>query len=148
MKIHNVAQSSVDWQILRSGKVTASETDNLVTPLGKVRTGDMVRSYLMKKVAEAWLGGPLPSLNTFDMDQGNILEEFARPAFTLETGLDVREVGFITGNDERVGCSPDGLIGTDAGVEIKCPRIETHIGLSRSRRPWPCGGSPGPHPAG
>src|ERR1019366_3399625 len=128
MKIHDVQQQSVDWAILRSGKVTASEMDNLVSPTGEVRKGAMPRSYLAKKVAEAWLGGPLPSLNVWDMEQGNILEEFARPAFTLETGLDVKQVGFITGEDDRVGCSPDGLIGDKAGVEIKCPRVETHIG--------------------
>lgn len=128
MNIHAVAQQSVDWQILRSGKVTASEMDSLVTPFGKVKTGDGPRTYLHKKVAEAWLGGPLPSLNVFDMEQGNILEEFARPAFALETGIAVSEVGFITGTDERIGCSPDAMIGTTAGVEIKCPRVETHIG--------------------
>lgn len=128
MKIHHVEQNSVDWAILRSGKVTASEMDNLVTPLAKVKTGEGPRSYLLKKLAEAWLGGPLPSLNIWDMEQGHILEEFARPAFALETGLEVSTVGFITTEDERVGCSPDGLIGENAGIEIKCPRIETHLG--------------------
>jgi YqaJ-like viral recombinase domain len=127
MKIHDVEQNSVDWQILRSGKVTASEMDSLVTPLGRVKTGDGPRTYLMKKVAEMWLGGPLPSLNVWDMEQGQILEEWARPAFTLETGLEVQQVGFITSDDGRVGCSPDGLVGTDCGLEIKCPHVETHI---------------------
>ena len=128
MKIHNVEQNSVDWMILRSGKVTASEMDALVTPLGKIKTGDGPRSYLMKKVAEAWLGGPLPSVQgVFDIDQGKILEEFARPAFEVESSLEVKTVGFITGDDERIGCSPDGLIGGDQGLEIKCPRIENHI---------------------
>ncbi len=129
MKIHaDIAQNSVDWQILRSGKVTASEMDALVTPLGKVKTGEGPKTYLHKKVAEAWLGGPLPSLNVFDMEQGQILEEYARPSFTLETGLAVEQVGFISTDDGRAGCSPDGIIGGDTGIEIKCPRIETHIG--------------------
>ena len=118
----------MDWSILRAGKVTASELDALVSPLGKVRTGEGPKTYLHKKVAEARLGGPLPSLNVWDLEQGKILEEFARPAFTVETGLEVTQVGFITGDDDRVGCSPDGLIGSDCGLEIKCPHIETHIG--------------------
>lgn len=129
MKIHNdIEQGGVDWAILRSGKVTASEMDSLITPLGKVKDGAGPKTYLHKKVAEAWLGGPLASLNVWDMEQGQILEEYARPAFTLETGLDVSQVGFITGDDERVGCSPDGLVGSNSGVEIKCPHVDTHIG--------------------
>lgn len=128
MKIHDVAQGGVDWSILRSGKVTASEMDALVTPRGKIKDGAGLKTYLYKKVAEAWLGGPLAELNIWDMEQGHILEEFARPAFALETGLDVSTVGFITTDDERAGCSPDGLIGSTAGVEIKCPHVDTHIG--------------------
>ena len=127
MKVHAVEQGSLDWELLRAGKVTASEMDNLVTPLGKVKTGDGPKSYLMKKVAEAWSGGALPSLNVWDMDQGHFLEQYARPAFTLETGLEVTQVGFISDDAGRVGCSPDGLIGDKMGLEIKCPHLETHI---------------------
>lgn len=130
MKIHNdVEQGGDNWKILRSGKVTASDMDALVTPLGKVKTGEGPKTYMMKKLAEAWLGGPIVSLNTFDMEQGNILEEYARPAFTLDTGFEVEQVGFITTDDDRCGCSPDGILtGKQIGLEIKCPRVETHIG--------------------
>lgn len=129
MKIHeDIMQGSLEWGMLRAGKVTASEMDALVSPLGKVRTGDGPRSYLMKKIAEAWTGGPLPaSQGIWELEQGQILEDYAKPAFALETGLEVRNVGFITGDDERIGCSPDGLIGSDSGLEIKCPHIDTHI---------------------
>lgn len=127
MKIHTVQQGSVDWELLRCGKVTASEMDSLVTPLGKVKTGDGPKTYLMKKLAEEWSGGPLPSAYFWDAEQGHYIEEVARPAFTLETGVEVRQVGFITTDDERVGCSPDGLIADNSGIEIKSPHIETHI---------------------
>lgn len=114
---------------MRSGKVTASGMDALVTPLGKVKEGDGPHTYLIEKVTEAWLGGPLAEANTFDMTQGEILENDARPAFTVETNLEVEQVSFITGTDERVGCSPDGIIvGQQAGVEIKCPLVKTHVG--------------------
>jgi hypothetical protein len=129
MKVHQIAQGSVEWSLLRSGKVCASEFDSLVSPLGKVRTGDGPRSYLHKKLAEKWTGGPLPSLNVWDFDQGHFLEEYARPAFALETGLIAETCGFIESDDGRAGCSPDGLIASEnTGIEIKCPHIETHIG--------------------
>lgn len=129
MKFHDtLIQGSMEWNQVRAGKVTASELDRLVSPLGKVRTGDGPRTYLMEKVAECWAGSPLPNAQFWDGDQGQFLEEYARPAFTLETGLDVEQVGFIETDDGKMGCSPDGLIGKDCGVEIKCPHLPTHVG--------------------
>ena len=128
MKIVNCEQNSVEWMVARAGVVTASEMDALITPLWKIRTGEGVQTYLAQKLAEQWIGGPLPSVQgIFDMDQGKLLEEEARPFYTLTTGEDVAKVGFITSDDGRIGASPDGLIGETSGIEIKCPKMETHI---------------------
>lgn len=128
MKIINCEQNSLEWMIARAGVVTASEMDALISPLWKIRTGDGVQTYLAQKLAEQWIGGPLPSIQgTFDMEQGKILEEEARPFYTLTTGEEVTPVGFITSDDGKFGCSPDGLIGETSGIEIKCPKMETHI---------------------
>lgn len=121
-------QSSVEWMIARAGLVTASEFDQLVTPEFKPRTGQMPQTYLAKKVAERWQGGPLPGFNVLDMDLGHILEEEAIPWFELENNTAVRRVGLVTTDDGLVGCSPDGLIGEDSGIEIKCPLAQTHVG--------------------
>ena len=128
MKIHNLAQGSLEWRQLRAGKVTASEFDRLVSPLGKVRTGDGPQTFLHEKLAEIWMGAPLPTAEFFQADNGTFLEEYARPAFTLETGLEVIEVGFIESDCGQLGCSPDGIIGKECGLEIKCPLLQTHIG--------------------
>jgi dihydrofolate reductase len=53
------------------------------------------------------------------MERGVELEEAARMTYELEHDR-VEEVGFIE-LDEFAGCSPDGLIGKDGGIEIKCP---------------------------
>jgi len=128
MKIHTgFEQNSLQWMMARAGVVTASEMDALITPFGKVRTGDGVWTYLTKKLAEKWSGAPLPSGQTFDMEQGNLVEEQAKPAFTIHTGIQIRNVAFITTDDGFAGCSPDALA-DDVGVEIKCPRLETHVG--------------------
>lgn len=130
MKLHEgIEQGSVEWMLLRSGRVTASNADSLVTPLGKVKTGEAVKTLMIQVMSENWIGGPLPSFQgVFDVDQGRILEEQARPAFTLETGKKVKEVTFIEGDDDRIGCSPDGVLVDElAGLELKCPKMETHI---------------------
>jgi hypothetical protein len=127
MIIHNdFKQNTLEWHMARSGIPTASEFDNLLTPEFKIRTGEMPKSYLFKKVAEAWQGGPLPSKSSYEMEQGKILEEDAIPWFSLEYDVAIQRVGFITTDDGRMGCSPDGLIGEDSGLEIKCPEAHTH----------------------
>ncbi len=120
-------QGSVEWMQARAGIPTASEFDRLVTPEFKIRDGEMPKSYLAGKLAEAWQGAPLLSAVTFDMDMGNILEDEAIPWFELEYGKPVERVGLITTDDGLIGCSPDGLIGDGNGIEIKCPRVETHV---------------------
>lgn len=128
MKIHRtLIQGSHEWNAVRAGKITASELGRLVSPLGKVRIGDGPKTYLMEKVAECWTGAPLPTVEFWDGQNSLFLEEYARPAFTLETGLDVEQVGFIESEDGRMGCSPDGLIGDNCGLEIKCCHLQTHI---------------------
>lgn len=140
MKIHtNVEQGSVDWLLLRAGKVTASEMDALITPLGKVRDGDGVQTYLNQKLVERWIGVPLPQLQgIFDMEQGQILEERAKPAFTIHTGLEIQNAAFIETDDGLAGCSPDALAtdgdGSFDGVEIKCPTMPKHVGYLRANK--------------
>lgn len=138
MKIHReFQQNSVQWLQARCGIPTASEFDSLVTPNFKIRTGDMPRSFLARKLAERWQGYPLPSFQSIDMDAGHILEDEAIPYLALEFGWNPEQVGFITTDDGKVGCSPDAILRAsgssefnpemDGGVEIKCPRADTHV---------------------
>lgn len=127
MKIHDVEQRSVEWCQLRAGIPTASEFGQIFTPKLEPRKGQMPETYMAKKLSEWWLGGPLVDFNTFDVEQGNILEAEAIPWYSLEYNVEIRRVGFITSDNGRVGCSPDGLVGA-GGIEIKCPRIYTHFG--------------------
>lgn len=67
------------------------------------------------------------------MQRGSDLEPMAREAFEEETGVNVEPVGFITTDDGRLGCPPDGIIrranGSNVreGVEIKSPAPHTHV---------------------
>ena len=129
MKIITCAQHSEEWFKARAGLITASKADALLTPLFKVKEGKAVATLISKCLAERWLGGPLPEdqINALPMEYGSILESEARPAYTLLTGQEVREVGLITDDAGACGASPDGLIGDDCGIEIKCPNSSTHI---------------------
>lgn len=128
MKIHDVEQGTLDWVRLHFGIPTASGADNLVTPEFKLRDGAMPRSYVEKKVAERRRNMPQMGVSTFAMDQGILMEEEAKPFFELETGLRLKNVGFITSDDELSGCSPDAVVdGKRFGVEVKCPEPHTHV---------------------
>ncbi len=128
MKIHDIPQGHIDWFKLRMGIPTASELGNLLTPEFELRKGEMPKSYVYTKVAEAYSGKPLISTGSWNTEQGEILEGEARPWFELEYEKKVRQVGFITTDDGRFGCSPDGLILNDeCGLEIKSPAAHTHV---------------------
>lgn len=127
--IKDIEQGSVEWLVMRSGKVTASGLKNILTPTLKVRTGEMPYTYMMQILAEQWIGGNLPQVQgVWDLEQGQLLESEARPFFTLVTGLEVETAAFIESDDERFGASPDGIIaGKREGLELKCPHLVTHL---------------------
>jgi hypothetical protein len=129
MKIHPYPQGSAEWMLARAGIPTASEFKNLVTPLWKVRKGEMPLTYMAEKLAEWWLGGPLPGFGTWATEQGQVLEQEAIPWFELETGATVTRPGLITTDDGCIGCSPDGIIGQDFGLEVKCLEPTNHVKL-------------------
>ena len=59
---------------------------------------------------------------------GTETEPKARAAYEAETGSLVEGVGFVPHPTITMsGASPDGLVGEEGGVEIKCPNTATHI---------------------
>lgn len=126
MKVYNCPQGSGEWKALRLGLPTASEFDSLLTPEFKPRGGQTPETYLYQKLCEKLLGFS-PDINAFAIEQGVILEKEARPYYEFTFNAPVQLVGFCTTDDGRVGCSPDGLIGEDGGIEIKCPQPHTHL---------------------
>lgn len=127
MKIHTgFDQNSLDWLAARAGVLTASEFSQILTPQFKMREGEMPKTHLARKLAEKWLG-PLPGFSTIDMDFGKILEEEAKPFYEVQFSEEIQSVAFITNDEGTVGCSPDGLIGDEGGIEIKCPEPTNHV---------------------
>jgi len=113
MKIHQINQGTDEWFDLRKGKMTASHAQ----AIGNCGKG--LDTYIYSLMADYYSTAPRDNYTNRDMERGNELEEQARAIYELETGLTVDQVGFIE-HDELSGASPDGLIGEDGGVEIKC----------------------------
>lgn len=127
MKIHEVEQKADAWFACRIGKVTASELGNLLTPQFEHRTGEMPKSYLYAKAAEAYRGVALPGFSTHATEQGIELEDRARSWFAFQSDHVIRNVGFVETDDGKFGCSPDALLDDDNGLELKCAECQTHV---------------------
>lgn len=117
-----IKQGSPEWFALRVGKITASRVRDAVAKPGSAAR----ENYKAQIVAERLTGLPQNDRNeTEAMRRGTEKEPFARMAYEAATGSLVDQVGFISlGN---FGCSPDGLVNGDGGIEIKCPNTATHI---------------------
>jgi len=113
MQIYNFEQGSEEWFKVRLGKLTASNAQAIAS------NGAGLDTLIFEKVAELMTGKMKESYTNIDIERGNELEKMARNSYELETGIIVKQVGFIELN-EFVGCSPDGLIAEDGLQEIKC----------------------------
>lgn len=129
MIIHAMPQRSEEWNAVRSGKFTATDFGKLMpTPKQGPDDFNAAQMAIIYRVAAERLTGLKKGSDwgSAPKDFGVETEDEARISFILETGLDVQEVGFVE-HSEWVGCSPDGLIGDDDGLEIKCPNSDTHL---------------------
>ncbi len=122
MKIHECQQGSPEWFAVRLGKVTAScFSDAVAGGQGKVR-----KTYMIKLIAERMTGESENGYTNATIQRGSEVEPLAREYYELLNDCPVRQVGFIE-RDEYIGASPDGLVGDDGMLEIKCPFSSTHI---------------------
>ena len=113
MKIHNFEQGTEEWFKVRLGKFTASNAQAIAS------NGAGLDTLIFEKVAEIMTGKMKESYTNTDIERGNELEKMARNSYELETGIIVKQVGFVE-KDGFVGCSPDGFIAEDGLQEIKC----------------------------
>lgn len=118
-------QGTPEWHALRI-RPTASRFGDLVTPSGKPSAS--ATAYLAEILA-AYYGNPKPFFVTPAMEWGTATEDAARMRYELEEGADVTQTGIVLDREERFSpaCSPDGLVGDDGGIEIKCPETWTHL---------------------
>jgi hypothetical protein len=119
-------QRSDEWFAARCGKATASRFRDILATIKSGEAADR-RNYRAALVCERLTGKPDQGFTNSAMQWGTEQEPFARIAYMALTGHEVEEVGFFLHPEMAAGASPDGFVGEDGGLEIKCPNKATHL---------------------
>lgn len=120
-------QGSDAWHQIRLGRVTASRVAEVIART-KTGYGASRANYMAELVAERLTGQPAERFTNAAMAWGTEKEPDARAAYVFMRDADVAEVGFVAHpRIAMTGASPDGLVGGDGMVEIKCPMTASHI---------------------
>lgn len=120
-------QRSIEWFSARLGCVTASRTADV---MAKTKSGYSASraNYMAQLITERLTGQATEGFSSAAMQWGTETEPQARMAYEVMTGETVEETGFILHPSiKNFGASPDGLVGSDGLIEIKCPNTATHI---------------------
>jgi putative phage-type endonuclease len=125
--IEMMDQGTEEWFTIRIGKVTASRVADVIA---KTKTGYSASrdNYMAQLVCERLTGQKGESFSNAAMQHGTDTEPLARAAYEAFQDILVDEVGFVPHPSIiMAGASPDGLVGDDGLLEIKCPNTATHI---------------------
>jgi putative phage-type endonuclease len=138
MKTLDILQGTEEWKAARAGHVTASRICDVMATIksGKGESASR-RNYKAEIVVEQLTGTPTPDGYTnAAMQWGNDQEPFARAAYELKNDVMVDQIGFVYHPTILcAGASPDGLVGDDGLVEIKCPNTATHLAYLLANEP-------------
>lgn len=122
-------QGSDEWFAARLGKVTASMFHEVLNKKSGRGT------YMLKLAAERLTGISQNGYSNAVMERGKEYEAEAREHYSALFGREIVEVGFVK-HGEWIGSSPDGFVGDEGLIEIKCPNSTTHIvTLIKNRMP-------------
>ena len=125
--IESCEQGSEEWLSLRLGKITASRVKDVLTKGRGTSPSKTAESYMMELIAETLTGRSKPFFENDAMRWGTETEPQARAMYEVNNDfVAVKEVAFVEHNDQ-IGISPDGLVGDDGLLEIKCPNTTTQL---------------------
>ena len=126
--VRGIEQGTPQWRELRRGIVTASNFGKLLTG-STLKKSAQQREYLAQLLVDYHTPEQVPDIVTRDMERGLEMEAEALAMYELESGQRVERVSFVYADKSCLwGCSPDGLISEDGGLEVKAPTATTHIG--------------------
>lgn len=123
-------QHTQEWWDARLRKVTASRIGDVTRRLKRGGWGADRENYMREKVSEWVTGKNRDRKKVASLNHRLELEPDARAEYEFEYECEVFTVGFI--DHPRIpnaGASPDGLVGSEGGLEIKCLDSTGHIDL-------------------
>lgn len=122
-----IVQGSAEWLQSRLGKVTASRVFDII-PGSRGKYLQKRENYMYELLAERISGVVQTKFLSEPMIHGTETEPIARAVYEGVTGLTVIECALVDHPTIKdLGASPDGLVGEDGLIEIKCPTTETHM---------------------
>jgi putative phage-type endonuclease len=125
--MENIEQGTPEWFAMRLGKVTASRVADVMA-VGKSGEAATRRNYRIQLVCERLTGMKDEGFTNHHVERGITLEPVARSLYETLTSVFVNEIAFVNHPTiEMAGASPDGLVGDDGLIEIKCPTAANHV---------------------
>lgn len=122
-----IEQGSITWKQQRCGKVTASRIADVMART-KTGWGASRANYMAELACERLTGNPTEFFVTDAMRRGTEMEAKARAAYEFHRDVDVGIAEFVPHPTiSMAGASPDGYVGDDGLIEIKCPGSAKHI---------------------
>jgi putative phage-type endonuclease len=127
-------QRSEEWFQARLGKATASRFADVMATTKNGGEYAVRKNYRTQLLLERMTGVSAEGYSSQAMEWGVETEPLAKLAYELKTGNTVNECGFIQHKTLEAGASPDGLLGSDGVLEIKCPNTANHIETLRANK--------------
>ena len=132
--MNDIEQGTDEWFAIRCGKVTASRVADVIATTKSGYSASRA-NYEAQLICEILTDKPAESFTNAAMQWGTETEPLARAQYELKTGNMVNQIGFVVHPMiEQAGASPDGLIGEDGCIEIKCPNTSTHLDTLLSQK--------------
>jgi putative phage-type endonuclease len=130
-----IEQGTNEWHLMRLGKVTGSRVAEL---MAKTKSGEAAsrKNYMMELLCQRLTGKREESFNSVAMQRGTDLEPIARSFYEAANKVMVEESSFVFHPVIKAfGASPDGFVGDDGLIEIKCPNTAQHIDFITTKKP-------------
>lgn len=122
-----LVQGSEEWKAARCGSLGASRISDVVART-KSGWGASRANIMAELIAERLTGTPAESYVNAAMQWGSDTEPEARTAYEFRQNCDVAQIGLVPHPTIKgTHASPDGLVGKDGMLEVKCPGTATHL---------------------